>query len=65
MIQAGIANITANLAQMLAEKGIRANSVAPGPVWTPLTPAGQPMVPAATGALHGLTLPSGCTVRTW
>jgi NAD(P)-dependent dehydrogenase (short-subunit alcohol dehydrogenase family) len=27
------------LAQMLAEKGIRVNCVAPGPVWTPLIPA--------------------------
>ncbi|MGO8608762.1 SDR family oxidoreductase, partial [Rhizobium johnstonii] len=33
---------TASLAQMLAEKGIRANSVAPGPVWTPLIPATMP-----------------------
>lgn len=30
------------LAQLLAEKGIRANSVAPGPVWTPLIPATMP-----------------------
>ncbi|GAA4265850.1 hypothetical protein GCM10022256_14620 [Frondihabitans peucedani] len=27
---------------MLAEKGIRANSVAPGPIWTPLIPATMP-----------------------
>jgi NAD(P)-dependent dehydrogenase (short-subunit alcohol dehydrogenase family) len=33
-----IQNFTAGLAQMLAEKGIRANSVAPGPIWTPLIP---------------------------
>ncbi len=26
----------AGLAQLLGEKGIRANSVAPGPIWTPL-----------------------------
>ncbi len=31
MTKAGIANFTASLAQMLGEKGIRANSVAPGP----------------------------------
>lgn len=37
-----IQNFTAGLAQMLAEKGIRANSVAPGPVWTPLIPASLP-----------------------
>jgi len=29
----------ASLAQMLAPKGIRANSVAPGPIWTPLIPS--------------------------
>ena len=34
-----IQNFTAGLAQLLAEKGIRANCVAPGPVWTPLIPA--------------------------
>jgi NAD(P)-dependent dehydrogenase (short-subunit alcohol dehydrogenase family) len=39
MTKAAIANFTASLAQMYAEKGIRANSVAPGPVWTPLIPA--------------------------
>jgi hypothetical protein len=37
--KAGIANFTASLAQMLGERGIRVNSVAPGPVWTPLIPA--------------------------
>jgi NAD(P)-dependent dehydrogenase (short-subunit alcohol dehydrogenase family) len=31
-----IVNYTAGLAQLLADKGIRANSVAPGPIWTPL-----------------------------
>jgi len=31
-----IQNFTAGLAQLLAEKGIRANCVAPGPIWTPL-----------------------------
>ena len=34
-----IQNFTAGLAQLLAEKGIRANCVAPGPVWTPLIPS--------------------------
>lgn len=29
------------LAQQLAERGIRCNAVAPGPVWTPLNPADQ------------------------
>ncbi len=42
MTKAGIANFTASLAQMLAEKGIRANSVAPGPIWTPLIPSTMP-----------------------
>jgi NAD(P)-dependent dehydrogenase (short-subunit alcohol dehydrogenase family) len=37
-----IQNFTGGLAQMLAEKGIRANTVAPGPVWTPLIPATMP-----------------------
>ena len=37
-----IQNFTAGLAQMLASKGLRANTVAPGPVWTPLIPASMP-----------------------
>jgi len=37
-----IQNFTAGLAQMLATKGIRANTVAPGPVWTPLIPSTMP-----------------------
>ena len=40
--KAGIANMVGALAQMLAPKGIRANSVAPGPIWTPLIPATMP-----------------------
>jgi NAD(P)-dependent dehydrogenase (short-subunit alcohol dehydrogenase family) len=40
--KAGVANFMAGLAQMLADKGIRANSVAPGPIWTPLIPATMP-----------------------
>jgi NAD(P)-dependent dehydrogenase (short-subunit alcohol dehydrogenase family) len=42
MTKAAIANFTASLAQMYGEKGIRANSVAPGPVWTPLIPSTMP-----------------------
>ncbi|MGY2063899.1 SDR family oxidoreductase [Blastococcus sp. SYSU DS0619] len=42
MTKAGIANFTASLAQLYAEKGIRANSVAPGPIWTPLIPSTMP-----------------------
>jgi len=34
-----IANFTVGLAQLVAKKGIRANAVAPGPVWTPLIPS--------------------------
>ena len=40
--KAAIANLTASLAQLLAERGIRANSVAPGPIWTPLIPSTMP-----------------------
>ncbi len=42
MTKAAIANFTASMAQMYADKGIRANSVAPGPIWTPLIPATMP-----------------------
>ena len=34
-----IQNFTGGLAQLLAEKEIRANCVAPGPIWTPLIPS--------------------------
>jgi NAD(P)-dependent dehydrogenase (short-subunit alcohol dehydrogenase family) len=37
-----IHNFTAGLAQLLAPKGIRANTVAPGPIWTPLIPSTMP-----------------------
>jgi NAD(P)-dependent dehydrogenase (short-subunit alcohol dehydrogenase family) len=37
-----IANFTAGLAQLLAERGIRVNSVLPGPIWTPLIPSTMP-----------------------
>ncbi|NUS17618.1 MAG: SDR family oxidoreductase [Streptomyces sp.] len=40
--KAAIANMTASLAQLLADRGIRANSVAPGPIWTPLIPSTMP-----------------------
>lgn len=36
--KAAIQNFTATLAQLWAEKGIRVNCVAPGPIWTPLIP---------------------------
>jgi NAD(P)-dependent dehydrogenase (short-subunit alcohol dehydrogenase family) len=37
-----IQNFTGGLAQLLAEKGIRVNAVAPGPIWTPLIPSTLP-----------------------
>jgi NAD(P)-dependent dehydrogenase (short-subunit alcohol dehydrogenase family) len=40
--KAAIANFAASLAGMLGERGIRVNSVAPGPIWTPLIPATMP-----------------------
>ncbi|MFD8415172.1 SDR family oxidoreductase [Streptomyces sp. HUAS TT3] len=42
MTKSAIISFTHSLAQMLAERGIRANAVAPGPVWTPLIPATMP-----------------------
>ncbi|HEX6213988.1 MAG TPA: SDR family oxidoreductase [Vicinamibacterales bacterium] len=49
-----IQNFTAGLAQILADKGIRANTVAPGPVWTPLIPS---TMPAETVAKFGSNVP--------
>jgi NAD(P)-dependent dehydrogenase (short-subunit alcohol dehydrogenase family) len=40
--KAAIVNFTKGLAQQVIERGIRVNSVAPGPVWTPLIPATMP-----------------------
>jgi hypothetical protein len=37
-----IANFTAGLAQLLGPRGIRVNSVLPGPIWTPLIPSTMP-----------------------
>lgn len=37
-----IQNFSGGLSQLLAEKGIRTNTVAPGPVWTPLIPSTMP-----------------------
>jgi NAD(P)-dependent dehydrogenase (short-subunit alcohol dehydrogenase family) len=40
--KAGIANFSASLGALLAPRGVRVNSVAPGPVWTPLIPSTMP-----------------------
>ena len=49
-----IHNFTAGLAQMLVSKEIRANAVAPGPVWTPLIPS---TLPPETVANFGKQVP--------
>ena len=40
--KAAIVNFTRGLAQSLAPQGIRVNTVAPGPIWTPLIPSTMP-----------------------
>jgi NAD(P)-dependent dehydrogenase (short-subunit alcohol dehydrogenase family) len=45
---------TKSLAQMLVERGIRVNAIAPGPVWTPLNVADKP---AEKVAQHGKKTP--------
>lgn len=42
MTKGAIVTFTQGLAQMLVDRGIRVNAVAPGPVWTPLIPATLP-----------------------
>jgi len=54
--KAGIANMVGALSQMLAGQGIRANSVAPGPIWTPLIPS---TMPAEDVASFGQQVPIG------
>jgi NAD(P)-dependent dehydrogenase (short-subunit alcohol dehydrogenase family) len=54
--KAGIHNFTRGLGIQLAEKGIRVNAVAPGPIWTPLIPATMPTERAAG---HGESTPLG------
>jgi NAD(P)-dependent dehydrogenase (short-subunit alcohol dehydrogenase family) len=51
-----IVNFTAGLAQMVADRGIRVNAVAPGPVWTPLIPS---TMPAEKVAQFGSNTPLG------
>lgn len=43
-----ISNFTAGLAEMLADRNIRVNAVAPGPIWTPLIPSTMPEEKTAT-----------------
>ncbi|MFF8567344.1 SDR family oxidoreductase [Streptomyces albidoflavus] len=54
--KAGIANMVGSLSQLLGPKGIRVNSVAPGPIWTPLIPA---TIPADQVESFGAEVPLG------
>ncbi|MDD4865757.1 MAG: SDR family oxidoreductase [Mycobacterium sp.] len=54
--KAAIANFSASLAQLLGDKGIRVNSVAPGPIWTPLIPS---TMPAESVESFGQNVPLG------
>lgn len=75
-----IANFTAGLAGLVAERGIRVNAVAPGPIWTPLipstmppekvrsfgsnTPMGRPGQPAELAATYVLLASDGASYTT-
>ena len=49
-----IVAFTYSLSQLLVERGIRVNAVAPGPIWTPLIPASYPPEKVAE---HGKSVP--------
>jgi NAD(P)-dependent dehydrogenase (short-subunit alcohol dehydrogenase family) len=49
-----IVSMTRSLSEVLVEKGIRVNAVAPGPIWTPLIPAS---FDAEKTAKHGASAP--------
>jgi len=51
-----IVTFTKGLAQEVVQYGLRANSVAPGPVWTPIIPASMP---GETVSQFGATSPMG------
>ena len=51
-----IVTLTRSLSQLLAERGIRVNGVAPGPIWTPLIPASFDAEKVST---HGGDTPLG------
>ena len=52
--KAGIVNFTKGLSRMLADRGIRVNAVAPGPICTPLIPA---TMPESNVESHGQQVP--------
>lgn len=69
-----ISNSTAGLAEMVADKGIRVNAVAPGPIWTALILStmllektknfGKQAYFAAPASLRNLREPSSCSCLT-
>ena len=57
--KAAQAGFTRALALQLAEKGIRVNEVAPGPIWTPIQPAGFGPIDPQIVADMGKSVPLG------